>query len=610
MTEETFALINEANEFETDARGVHEVYTSVGLWRMAYEPGGKFRLIADIDMQGARWFPFAFHGKLDGNGHTISNFRIGDSLGGCEGFFTTLGKRGTICDLTFENVTVTCDKNAEKIGVICGKNDGAIIDCTVKNGVIKDGGEKMPFSRVIGIAAGKNCGSVSMVGRTSAAFLTKNAKVGLCGENAPDASVSGLWQDRSNATEFCSEEERTMRRKIVDKMFQMGTVQWTLGKDFSYDCSGKHPWCHHDFKANKVYYGMPYTHHFGSLERMKSCYKKVSDKKVKGLFDFAFASVDENDPDFPDFSSYLGNDCSGAVYWSWATAAADISFRLTGEMIPTAENCKAYGVVKIGNYACTLGNLTVSENDDLSRDPENRKKLIEAYTLMREGDALVHVCNTMVKFEDGKAKTGPGGHTILACADPVIIRDENGTVDIRRSHILTNEQGAANGRSDTTWALGGVWSFEQLSYGKSMKYKKHWQLYIPITNHALQNGHPDRAVLHTQNVTGPAQGIVSSNFRINSTEVFVLDKNGKILASDRSFTGIAGFAQKEMQYEGLDASGHYSADDYVCRSCFRSVDLKKHEKVLNGLKNGEYCYRIDVLLANGEIKSVSGQFVI
>lgn len=617
MNENGFARINDKDERTADARHVHEVYSPVGLWRMVYEPTDTFRLIADIDMQGALWVPVAFSGKLEGNGHRICNVRITDSFDACEGFFTKLGKRAKITDTVFENVTVIADAAAKYIGAICGKNAGTIENCTVINAVFRDGEGKMPFRRQIGIAAGLNCGTAELVGRTSAAFLNQTAaETGLCGKTAENASVSGLWQDRSNATEFAGETERNMRQKVVDKMFQMGTFRWKLDETMEYECSCRQPFCKHKYLAGRQYYGLPYTHRSGSVERMRSCFGKVDGKKAEKLLPFASHPMDPDNGDLKDFSAYIGNDCSGAVYWAWATVSADISFRWTWDMIPTEENCKKSGVVKLSTYPCKLGNVTLREKDNILTDEagvDHPEWLYEAYSLMRKGDALVHRSTVKLFTEDGKAKVGLGGHTIMASADPVVIRNADGTIDPARSHILTNEQGSPMGREDTSWTLGGVWSFDQLAYRRSMKSKKGWQLYVPITTHALQSGRPDEAALYTNCVTGPASGIVSSNFRINSTTAVVLDEKGKVLASDTEFTGVAGFDQMGMEFEGEDETGRLKLDekqpkDYICRTTYRSVDLKKHEKVLADLPTGEYFYRVEVLLANGETKTVCGRF--
>lgn len=618
MNDNSFPLINEADERLADEHRVHEVYSPVGLWRMVYEPTDTFRLIGDIDMQGERWFPVAFRGRLEGCGHTISNLRIGDSIDGCEGFFTKLGKKARITDVTFENVQIFCDGAAVKIGAICGENQGVIENCTVKHAVFRDAEGKTPFSRAVGIAAGKNSGTVSMTGRTSAAFLLQNAQTGLCGENG--GTVEGFWQDLSNATEFASETERDMRRKVVDKMFQMATFQWKLDETMEYNCSCGAAFCKHCYVGGRQHFGLPYTHHSGSVERMRGCFKKIDSrgKKAQTLLPFAAAPLDPSNGDLKDFSAYIGNDCSGAVYWAWATASADISFRWTWQMIPTEDNCREYGVVKLGHYTCGIGNQTIRENDNVLTDPvtgeDHPEVLYEAYRLARKGDALVHLSQVRLLHENGNVKVGRGGHTILICADPVVIRDAEGAIDPKRSHILTNEQGSPMGRVDTSWTLGGVWSFDQLAYRRSMKSKKGWQLYVPITTHALQNGRPDEAKLHTNGVTSPVCGIVSSNFRINSTAAVVLDEKGRELARDTQYTGIAGFDQKQMEFEGTDETGHFEVTedvpkDYVCRTTYRSVDLGKHAAVLDGLKEGSYGYRVEVLLANGETKTVCGRFI-
>lgn len=46
------------------------------LQQLHQPPHGHFRLCADIDLEGALWQPVDFYGSLDGNGRTISNYRI------------------------------------------------------------------------------------------------------------------------------------------------------------------------------------------------------------------------------------------------------------------------------------------------------------------------------------------------------------------------------------------------------------------------------------------------------------------------------------------------------------------------------------------------------
>ena len=53
-----------------------EIWDAEGLRAMAEDPYGTYCLAADIDMSGEAWTPFAFHGSLDGGGHSILNLTV------------------------------------------------------------------------------------------------------------------------------------------------------------------------------------------------------------------------------------------------------------------------------------------------------------------------------------------------------------------------------------------------------------------------------------------------------------------------------------------------------------------------------------------------------
>lgn len=52
------------------------ISTRQELEAIAQNPGGKYRLEADIDLGGAPWTPIAFFGELDGGGHTLLNLYV------------------------------------------------------------------------------------------------------------------------------------------------------------------------------------------------------------------------------------------------------------------------------------------------------------------------------------------------------------------------------------------------------------------------------------------------------------------------------------------------------------------------------------------------------
>ena len=72
-------ILGGGDELHPNAEGVYEIYTATGLYNMVSRAaeGASFKLMADIDLQGANWTPIAsFKGTFDGNLHTISNLKI------------------------------------------------------------------------------------------------------------------------------------------------------------------------------------------------------------------------------------------------------------------------------------------------------------------------------------------------------------------------------------------------------------------------------------------------------------------------------------------------------------------------------------------------------
>lgn len=101
-------------------------------------------LTADIDLNGAEWKPLCnsggadFYGTFDGNGKTISNFKVNhcNSSNSAEGagFIGWLGSTGTVKDLTIDKAQI---KGSHNVGGIVGYIQGGKVEnCTVKNSII------------------------------------------------------------------------------------------------------------------------------------------------------------------------------------------------------------------------------------------------------------------------------------------------------------------------------------------------------------------------------------------------------------------------------------------------------------------------------------------
>lgn len=136
-TEENPYLINNADELIylatiTTAKENHTACTDI-----------YFRLENDIDLGGMEWISIGgsidenrwFEGHFDGNGHTVSNFKMTteSEVYPNAGFFGWV-KNSKISNLTVSNFVIEMNDNARNHGVIAGAADNALIEnCKAEN---------------------------------------------------------------------------------------------------------------------------------------------------------------------------------------------------------------------------------------------------------------------------------------------------------------------------------------------------------------------------------------------------------------------------------------------------------------------------------------------
>ncbi len=95
---------------------------------------GKYVLFADLDLGGIDWSPISFRGHFDGNGHTVSNFKITKSTT-YAGLFAQ--NSGVIENLGVENFSVSISVSTSNpvlvfrsyCGALVGYNTGTITNC-------------------------------------------------------------------------------------------------------------------------------------------------------------------------------------------------------------------------------------------------------------------------------------------------------------------------------------------------------------------------------------------------------------------------------------------------------------------------------------------------
>ncbi len=118
-----------------------------------------YELKADIDLGGMEWTPVAiFYGTFDGNGYTVSNFKIttGRKYVGLFGY-----NKGVIGNLGVENFTVNVSySNAVYAGGLVGYNSGDILNSYATGNVSATGGSYSGDDAYAGGLVGYNSGDI------------------------------------------------------------------------------------------------------------------------------------------------------------------------------------------------------------------------------------------------------------------------------------------------------------------------------------------------------------------------------------------------------------------------------------------------------------------
>ncbi len=602
--------------------GFYQVHSIVGVKNMLENPNGNFKILRDIDLEGAvlKSVGTAFTGMVQGGLYTISNFTLEPADNGNVGLFGEL--EGDVSDLTLANVTIASGSNSQKIGTIAASNNGWITGCKltgtlrVENaaedalcgGIVAENtgeivncefGVEIEYSAPGTAQIGSICGSVqggkvnNVVANGGLDITNGDGKtVGLLAGTAKDIDfVSAVYMGgvnavdgklfsnmvgveenvtltkcawRDNSAEPLPEKEQALRDKVEQAMYDMGTQEWTVSQTLYHDCTCSLSGCHGAYSAGITFIGLPYNHKGGNLERFMYCQDENGVMK-DWVYDQAA---------FDGFDAYIGNDCSTAILHAWWTVSNSVDFLRTRFQNP-AYRGRELGVIPVGNWAHEEYLGTYNSKPYIEATGE--EAVYESYAQVHKGDALFY------NPED------VGGHTKMAASEPVIVRNMDGSINPDFSYILTSEQGAgeqydAEANTITTWKLRSKMTFANLLYHEA----------LPITCEELLTGEMEPVELTVENTVdgrmGMVTGIVKTNYYLNSVTLTVTDSKGNVTAEKVMFPS---------------AGRYYDAasNDTLIRNFVNSFDLASFSTALQGTQYqmGEtYDYTITASLATGD----------
>lgn len=546
--------------------GVYKIWNAEGVKNMANHPDGSFEILCNIDMQGAVLRPISpFTGTINGGTAVISNFTINQSVDGYLGFVGI--NKGTLENLTLEQVTVISDENARFIGTLAGSNAGKLLRCKVSGSLTAEKAAEgafcgslvgktttdlqnaeatveltytAPGAAAVAAIAGsaENCtvafvetyGGITVTGQNKTVGLfvgdARNAKVndvvfsgaknsqdGKLFTNYFGAEENVTWQTmlvRDNSREPEQPHIQEKRQKVADYMNECTTIRWKVRHDMvksstSCTCSS----CHGSFSAEYTYIGAPYNHKASSLYRMK--YAIDEEGYLKEFVEYAGAG--------DGFDMYIGSDCSTSTCMALQTVSPTVCYTQTQDQVPAFGK----GTYTVGPYVLDPSlNLNNAHKTKDHCDYNGEEVMFESYAQMRMGDAVV-------QWYDG------AGHSRLAVADAVVVRDENGKINGNYSYVTMTEMGHSNtddvNMTYTAWCREWDYSFSNL-LGK---------YYIPTTIEEFITGEfPEIDCKLVGGVEdsrfGLTTGTIQSNYSIDSVTMVITDESGKEVYNHRIFT--------------------------------------------------------------------------
>ena len=627
--EEMFAHIDQS----VPQNGVYQLWNAEGVKQIAQHPDGKFQLLCHIDMGGMEIAPIPeFTGNLDGVNFTIKNFTV---KGGANGNFGFIGvNKGKINNLTLENVTFIPEGDLQNIGAFAGVNEGIILRNFINTSTMD----------VTQAANGANCGGIvglntgnlqnntcwvdltvntdavmnagGIAGKITAGTVEFNdveGKLVISGEGKTVGIIAGaisnvyihecafigeqntlndkLFENyfgteenvtferllyRDNGREPLPPAQQKLRDRVAEEMVTMGTVEWSTSQDLLHDCTCLLTVCHGNYTPGKLHVGIPYNHKGGSMARF---YYTVNENNVIKDWVYGLEAFD-------GFDSYVGNDCSTSVQHSWWTVSNSSNVIRCTYMLPKYQE---NGAIAVGDWSWKegidpeTGKVYTGNYTEPYVFATGEQKMYECYALMRKGDAYFSI-------------TKDGGHTRMAAADPVVVRDENGVIDPTYSYVLSHEQGAPAIEDPyfCTWRLNYKYTFGQL-------YRGHK---VPVTIEELLTGEmePVECTLSdsVDGKMGMMTGNIKANYFLDSVTLEVKDSQGNVMLSHRMFTTVDHFYDANSNDNGIR---NYN-DTYDLAGFGAPLQYVQFE-------NGEtYSYSITAHLATGDaIHLKDGSFI-
>lgn len=393
-----------------------------------------------------------------------------------------------------------------------------------------------------------------------------------------------------------------LRKKVVDYMKNMATIEWTPDENFVTYNPGKNGntgmLC--VYRAGTTYYGPPYIN--GNMTNAETFH----DKRVGAYIPFPGTEEEFNKIDsvaalkelggeiletsIKNAFTFPGNDCMGAVQIAWNSAINNNEkmqkLQFCHNTIPFEGAC----VIPVGEYTC---NPELGNNTDLICQENGEQVMARAYAQLLPGDAVTHV----------KSLKGNARHIRLVVGEPYVQYKtlENGekiiNMDISYVKLLDQAGGA-----ERRYIKGPIKASMQEHEWKFIDLYKGADLPITLPelvsgDNGTENTFLEDAVIDTLFTEKKISGKIKSNRQIIYAKAEITDGTTIYTIKDivpMANGGKRNYHNPEYNLENLDFScfnfkedTQYTFNLYVCTSGNegKEINLVKDFKVEGRYRN-------------------------
>ena len=371
------------------------------------------------------------------------------------------------------------------------------------------------------------------------------------------------------------------------------------------------------FEEGKYYGGTPYMGNAaGCLYRWLPFYDaETGEMDWSPILRTRRLNWKHKDTVYPDVASAVfGNSCSSTCFWSWARITGHMGSTWSYDWIP------ANGFLPVGDYALTPEGTHGPQTKQLC-DENGKEVMFKAYAKTKRADGFVRT-----------------GHAVLSVVDPVVVYNEDGSINGEKSHVFIAEQKAdfltdapdkggvdlaspLNDQGDTYRIMGNYWG-TKVNGGAGVNME--WSFdhlfekgFLPFTVPELCGKVPVEAPEITFSYAGTTISpevlraqTITANYYISDTHLSVFDSNGREAYNAMHAPAVTDRFAKEL-YTGIYAKMTTSPAQLkqvaLEDALLDNVIYEEKDAIWQQLQqyaDGNHTLKISCRLSNGQLLAV------